>query len=660
MSAASKQRSPIGGLGTDATAPLHVYKRFIAEMPLAAVVGERANDDAPLVVAILNKGAEAAFGCDETAVGLPLNDILPAVAIQDVLCACERALAGDHPATCTLLGCGRGNNDTGGVLRTHIVRLGPGIVGLFATDVTEIHALEHQIRAAQRMQTVGRLAGGIAHDFNNILAVIESHAEFVAKSACLDDQTRRDVEVISDAAKRASRLTDQILAYSRRQPQQLEVLCLNDAVTALDRILQQTLGETIRFDVELQPKLRPVSADLTQLEQVIMNLAVNARDAMPKGGRLIVTTADCELEENAAGAGAPVPAGSYVRLVVRDTGSGMAPDALEQIFEPFFTTKPRGRGTGLGLSTVYGIIKQSGGHIAVQSELGQGTAFEVYLPAVLGNPIPKRQPKERTKRALGGTETVLVAEDEELVRDAAARILTGAGYRVLEARDGEHAVEVAAEHQGSIHLLLTDVVMPGLGGQDAAAALDLLKPGVRVLFMSGYTDNAIGDNGTLREGTNFLRKPFRSENLLEKVRGALDAGTDVPSQTDALPPGRVVIVDDDEHLRDALRRLIEEEDYTVEACADIAAAKALLRDPSRCAAILCDLHLGDESGLDLFHWVSENTPDLVPHFFLLTGGATDQRGTEFIKAHNDRVITKPVKTAQLHEKLAILSRMVVA
>jgi PAS domain S-box-containing protein len=388
-------------------------------------------------------------------------------------------------------------------------------------DITERRTLEQQLRQAQKMEAVGRLAGGVAHDFNNLLTAIFGYAEFAAEDLPADSPVREDIEEIRKAAQRASSLTRQLLAFSRQQVLEPVVLNLNELVRDLEKMLRRLIGEDVEMDLRLSEGLANVRADPGQLNQVLLNLVVNARDAMPTGGRLLIETQDAELNEDYVEQHQPVVPGAYVLLAVSDTGSGMTPDVKSHLFEPFFTTKEKGKGTGLGLSTVYGIVKQSGGYIWAYSEVGVGTTFKIYLPRV---DAPAQTAARRPEPgSLSGTETILVAEDDEPLRLLASAMLRKLGYTVLEAQDADMALAAAAAHPGAIHLLVTDVVMPGQSGRALARALIAARPTLKVLYISGYTDEAIVHHGMLEPGLHFLQKPFTSAGLAKKVRSVLDA-----------------------------------------------------------------------------------------------------------------------------------------
>jgi two-component system, cell cycle sensor histidine kinase and response regulator CckA len=391
----------------------------------------------------------------------------------------------------------------------------------FVRDVTDQRRLQQQVLQSQKMEAVGRLAGGIAHDFNNLLTVITSYSELLLEDLAPTDAKRDDLEQVRKAADGAAALTRQLLAFSRQQVVEPRVLSLNTVVEGLQKILRRVLGEDIELTTTLAPDLGAVRADAGQLEQVLMNLAVNARDAMPTGGRLTVETANVEHEPTYAREHEAAAVRQFAMLAVTDTGCGMDEATKARIFEPFFTTKEPGKGTGLGLATVYGIVKQAGGFIWVYSEPGQGTSFKIYLPAV-------ETPAERTTVASGapaprGTETVLLVEDAAAVRAVTKQVLVRQGYTVLEAPDGEAALRLARRHRGPIHLLLTDVVMPRLSGRDLAQQLARVRPDMKVLFASGYTDDSVVRHGILESGTAYLQKPFSPESLARKVREVLDA-----------------------------------------------------------------------------------------------------------------------------------------
>jgi PAS domain S-box-containing protein len=384
-----------------------------------------------------------------------------------------------------------------------------------------LRASEERLRHSQRLEAVGRLAGGIAHSFNNLLAAIAFQCELLCDGMPPEDDRRAHVEEIQHAGERAASLARQLLAYGRKQVLQPRVMSLNQVIQEMAPMLRRLIGEHIRLEVQLDPADGSIHVDMGQLEQVLLNLAVNARDAMLAGGTLWLSTQCVEL---APGESAELPAGSYVQLTVGDTGPGMAPEVLEHLFEPFFTTKERGKGTGLGLATVHGIVHQSGGQIRVESEPGQGTRFVILLPrateGVEAAPLRPTLPGRRSRR---GSEIVLLVEDEDNIREPAIEILESKGYKVLSAPDAVQALSVADSHRGPIHILITDVVMPGLSGNQLAQRLLHRRPEIQVLYISGYPEDSISHHGVLDADQHFLQKPFPPGQFLEKVREVLDA-----------------------------------------------------------------------------------------------------------------------------------------
>ncbi len=391
-------------------------------------------------------------------------------------------------------------------------------------DVTEHRQLEEQLRQSQKLEAVGQLAGGVAHDFNNLLSVINGYAQLIMAQMPDHAPWFADLQEIDKAGHRAAALTRQLLAFSRKQVMQPEVLDLNEVIVNTEKMLRRLIGDDIDLVVAPDADLGRVKVYPGQIEQVIMNLAINARDAMPEGGKLTIETRNVELEAAQASQRLAVSAGPYVMLAVTDAGMGMDEATLAQIFEPFFTTKDLGKGTGLGLSTVYGIVKQSGGSIWVYSEKGKGTTFKIYLPRVEEQAVEARTARvAHGESPARGIETLLLVEDEESVRNLTARLLIDAGYQVLVAANGDEALSLLKEHPGAVHLLLTDVVMPDMGGRELAKRLITLQPALKVLYMSGYTSNAIVHQGILDEGTQFIGKPFSVMDLTRKVREVLDS-----------------------------------------------------------------------------------------------------------------------------------------
>jgi PAS domain S-box-containing protein len=389
-------------------------------------------------------------------------------------------------------------------------------------DMTDYKQLEAQFLQSQKMEAIGLLAGGVAHDFNNLLNVINGYCELILAELDPQDCFRADLEQICEAGKRASTLTAQLLAFGRKQILKPEILNLNTVLTQMDAMLRRLIGEDIELITLAQPHLRLVNADFVQMQQIIMNLAVNARDAMPEGGKLLIETANADLDETYAQQHPLVQPGRYAMLAISDNGMGMDDETRSHLFEPFFTTKQKGRGTGLGLSTVYGIVQQSSGYIWVYSEPGQGTTFKICFPETAGTP---KAPIEITEPELilTGSETLLVVEDEEAVRALAVRILREHGYTVLSASDGEEALRLAQAYKELIHMVLTDVIMPGISGNTLVTRLRISRPKIKSLFISGYTDEAIGHHGILDSGIAFLQKPFSIESLTRTVREVLES-----------------------------------------------------------------------------------------------------------------------------------------
>jgi PAS domain S-box-containing protein len=398
----------------------------------------------------------------------------------------------------------------------------PAYFEVFAEDVTEKRVLEKQLRMAQKMEAIGRLSGGIAHDFNNLLGVIIGYSRVLKKALGTNAELSEHALEIEKAGQRAASLTKQLLAFSRQQVLTPAILNLNTLARDMQGMLPRLLGEDIEVTLDLDGDLGSVKADQSQLEQVIMNLAVNARDAMPSGGKLKIKTSNVELDQAYVRNHPGSRPGSYVLLSVTDTGTGMDAGTLTHIFEPFFTTKERGKGTGLGLATVYGIVKQSNGYIGVDSKPRKGTSFQIFLQRHVGQPVAEKPADPGEK--LRGSECILLAEDAAPLRKLAQSFLEEGGFRVLSAGSGEEALEVAAGYGGTFDLLLTDVVMPGMNGRVLAEQLLPREPGMEVLYMSGYTDSFIAGHGVLEPGTHLLHKPFTEEVLIRKVREVLDSG----------------------------------------------------------------------------------------------------------------------------------------
>ena len=399
----------------------------------------------------------------------------------------------------------------------------PEAIQGIARDVTERRNLENQLRQVQKLEAIGRLSGGLAHDFNNMLCVISGHTEILSERMELNDVAIRSLAQVRKATDSAAALTRQLLAFSRKQFFHPRTMNLNAIVLETERLLERLIGEHIEFFTSLDPTLGHVHIDPVQIEQVLVNLALNARDAMEHGGKLTIQTSNASFKESQGSKSSIIPPGKYALLAVTDTGCGMDEETQSRLFEPFYTTKELGKGTGLGLATVYGIVKQSGGFVWVYSELGRGTTFKVYLPLVDGIAEPRVPHKTQAMEVFKGTETILLVEDAEPLRALAREFLQDAGYKVLEAAKGNDALQIARDFRGPIHLLLTDVVMPGIGGKDLADRVAELRPEVKVLFMSGYPNDAITQSGALVSGAMLLEKPFSRDLLWLKVRHVLSA-----------------------------------------------------------------------------------------------------------------------------------------
>jgi signal transduction histidine kinase/CheY-like chemotaxis protein len=404
-------------------------------------------------------------------------------------------------------------------------RDGNGIVVLyegFIEDITERRSLETQVSQSSKMEAVGQLAGGVAHDFNNLLTVIMSYSGMLLDRIEPGDPTREDVQEIAAAAELAAGLTKQLLAFSRKQVMQPRVININGVISDMENMLRRVIGEDIELLTSLDPEVARINADRGQLEQVLMNLVVNARDAMPEGGRLSIKTSNSELSAEFPVGALNAADGEYVMLAVSDTGMGMTREVQQRLFDPFFTTKEQGRGTGLGLSTVYGIIKQSGGEISVYSEVGSGTTFKVYFPQLSAS-AEEHPDNVKRKEVPRGSETILLVEDDPKLRVLAVRVLKKYGYDVLVAADGNEALAIASDPQTLIDAVVTDVVMPGMNGRELVEKLLGTRPGMPSLLMSGYADDEILRRGVLQGNTEFLQKPFTPEQLVRKVRAVLDS-----------------------------------------------------------------------------------------------------------------------------------------
>jgi len=466
-------------------------------------------------------------------------------------------------------------------------------------DITERKRLEEQLLQAQKMESVGRLAGGVAHDFNNLLTVINGYCDLMLEGMDASNPLKEQLDEVRGAGQRAASLTQQLLAFSRRQVMRPQVLNLNGFLRETERLLRRLIGEDVRLVTMLAESLGKVKADPGQISQVILNLAVNARDAMPGGGSLTIETANVDIDAKSGAAQEAATPGRYVRLSVSDTGAGMDADTRMHLFEPFYTTKPAGQGTGLGLSSVYGIVRQSGGWISVYSEPGHGTQFHVYLPRVESQTDSAAVAVEKPAPAFG-TETVLVAEDQHNVRRLVSLMLSGFGYQVLVAANGAEALAVASSHDGRIDLLITDVVMPGMSGRELAVELARQRPGIHVLYMSGYTGNVTAQHGLLQEGVAFIQKPFTAETLAVKVRETLD---DVPSASE------ILVVDDDPAIRSLFHKVLTRGGYHVTEASDGAQALAAV-EKGGLDLVITDLVMPGKEGIETIVEIHKHHPEV--------------------------------------------------
>jgi PAS domain S-box-containing protein len=476
------------------------------------------------------------------------------------------------------------------------------IVGavLIFRDISERIHLEEQLRQAQKMEAIGQLAGGVAHDFNNLLTIINGYTELLLSEPEYGHLGHRELREIQKAGERASLLTQRLLAFSRRQMLQPRLVALNSIVSGFESILRRLIPENIDVAIRLDPSAGHIEVDPPQVEQAILNLAVNARDAMPQGGQLTIETSTVEVDDEYVQSHPDVNRGKYALLTVTDTGTGIREEIKGRIFEPFFTTKETGKGTGLGLSMVYGVVKQSGGHIWVYSEPNTGTTIKIYLPLAQKPAASNTETGPTTAVHPHGSETIVLVEDDDQVREYATQILKGRGYAVTAVRNGQEAIAHASSFDGTIDLLITDVVMPGMSGPKVAEAVRGERPQIKVLYMSGYADDAIVRHGILTPGTPFLAKPFSPRALTRKVREVLDAQKRKPL---------ILVVDDEESIRSLLQNVLAAAGYDViEACDGKEALKKCLVTPPD--VIITDLCMPEREGLETIQTLRQSFPEI--------------------------------------------------
>lgn len=524
----------------------------------------------------------------------------------------------------------------------HIPFAGRPAALVLAVDVTERLALEQQLRQAQKMETIGKLAGGIAHDFNNLLTVINGYSQVLQRRFAADDSVARPLNHILQSGERAAALTAQLLAFSRQQVLQPKTVSMNGLVEAVKPMLERLIREDIEVAWCPGADAGNVCIDPSQFEQVVLNLAINARDAMPNGGRLTIETGRAILTPDYTRQHPDLAPGEYALLSVSDTGQGMAAEVLEKVFDPFFTTKEMGAGTGLGLATVYGIVKQSGGHVSVYSEVGAGSRFKVYLPSAAGEAATEPH-DEILGDDLRGSETILLVEDDAAVREYASGVLGDLGYEVLVAVDGPDAIVASERHPGQIDLLLTDVVMPKLNGRDLAEFLCQRRPSLRVLFVSGYTENSIVHHGVLDEGLNFLAKPFSPSALARKVRSVL---------TTEANPIRVLVVDDEPGVRELLREALAAAGYEVSLCENgVKAMARLAAEPVD--LLITDLVMPAQEGIETIAQARREYPQLKILAISGFSGGEYLRMAKVLGAND--TLAKPLDLQVLVERVRILT-----
>jgi two-component system cell cycle sensor histidine kinase/response regulator CckA len=503
---------------------------------------------------------------------------------------------------------------------------------VLATDVTDRLRLEEHLRQSQRLESIGLLAGGVAHDFNNLLTIINGYADMLLHDVPAESALSDGIGEIQQAGNRAADLTKQLLAFSRRQLIQPTVLNLNLVIVDVQKMLRRLIGEDIEIVINLAEDLGNVHADPGQMQQIIVNLAVNARDAMPSGGTLYIETANIDIDAPISPVQADAGVGPHVVLTITDNGTGMTPEVKQRAFEPFFTTKAPGAGTGLGLATVYGMVKQSGGWISLYSEIGIGSSFRIFLPRTTDAEV--QQTPVVAKSGLEGNETVLVVEDQNEVRSFAVTALRRYGYNVLCAEAGAEALQIAAEHPGRIHLLITDIVMPGMTGVELAQRLPILKPGIKVIFMSGYSERASTSHTKLDPTTPYLDKPFTASLLAEKVRDVLG-----PRDITAT----VLLVEDDDSVRRFMRKVLTDARFAVvETSNGRQAVDCVSR--TRCDLVITDLAMPDQEGIETIQQLRKRHPELK---IIAISGMDSVMLSVATKLGACRSLSKPIGSDQL-------------
>ncbi|MBL8794372.1 MAG: PAS domain S-box protein [Planctomycetia bacterium] len=631
---------------------------------LAAII--EGSDDAIISKALdgrilsWNPGAARLYGYEASEiVGSPVTDLVPAAERETHAALMERVRQGERISSLPVR-----RRRKSGEMRDVALSLSPvrskeaQVVAIaeIAHDITGQKLLEEQFRQAQKMEAVGRLAGGVAHDFNNLLTIISGYSELLLSNSAVAGKVRTLVAEIKGAGDRAANLTRQLLAFSRKSVLESRVLDPNAVVRDSERLLQRLVGEDIVFQTVLGPNVGHVSADSSQFEQALMNLAVNARDAMPRGGKLTIETSCARLEPEYCGLHVDVQPGNYVLLSVADTGVGMDDVTKARLFEPFFTTKEPGKGTGLGLAMVHGFVKQSGGHLAVYSEPNLGTTFKLYLPRV-DAPTSARPAETAQPALLTGRETVLLVEDEEAVRAFGKQILTNCGYTVLEAANGVAAWALLEQQPSPPALIVTDVVMPYLSGRELANRAVGRWPAVKVLFMSGYTDDAIVRHGIIEAQWPFLQKPYGPTVLARKVREVLDAPSRPPqAEPSGSRPSKVLVIDDDEACQRFLQTVLEREGYRVRQAREGAAGMRLCGEEP-CDLVICDLFMDGQDGLTTIRQLRQRFPALP--VMAVSGGSPRVPGDylAFAKTFGaSAALTKPLnRDAVLQAMAGLLS-----